>query len=678
MKKQYAEYSKFWLGEDFDTEKLDVESTYGLLKLAGYRRAISNFVYILTGKSIPVRFAEKSTSMTDGKVVYIGGELAKGEFDPTVGVALHEAAHIVKSDFNLIKTIWGKLPREITDAGKGKFNQNELSELCKYILNIVEDRYIDAWVYATAPGYRGYYQALYDRYFNLPEIGHGLKSEEYREPTIKNYKFRITNITNKHTDLDALPALRKIYEILNLNDILRKEMEDPKARLDLAFKIAEEIVKSAANGEKKDGGNNNSENDDASFEAESDDDNSSNNSNLNDLDDPIGGMDSQASSTEEKAEKEEKEDSGDGKDKTSDLSEKKKKKIDRLIEKQEAMVNRTNVKSPFDAKTLGKLQALEKSGVSIVPVGKEEGVPSVDCIVVTNLTKELMTSGDFPYVSKYGSLSENMYSARGVREGIVLGKMLGRRLQMRSEVKITKFSRLDSGKIDRRLLSSLGYENENLFYQTMVDKYKNVHLHISVDASSSMANKWEKTMTTLVAIAKAASMINNVHVTISFRSGLFVTKSRSGESPYIVLAYDSRKDKFSKITQLFPMLHPNGSTPEGLAFQAIMNHIPASTHELDSYFVNLSDGEPAFNLGSYYTSYMGDVGSRHTRKQVMKMLENGVEVISYYIEDVGCRMDLNRKNFKTMYGKDAQFIDVHNIVQIAHTLNQKFLSKAKN
>lgn len=672
MKKQYAEYSKFWLGEDFDTERLDVDSTYGLLKLAGYRRAISNFVYILTGKSIPVRFAEKSTSMTDGKVVYIGGELAKGEFDPTVGVALHEAAHIVKSDFNLIKTLWGKLPKEISEAGKGKFTQNDLSELSKYVLNIVEDRYIDAWVYATAPGYRGYYQALYDRYFNLPEIGQGLKSQDYREPTLKNYKFRLTNITNKNTDLDALPALRKISELLDLPNMLRKELADPKNRLELSLKITEEIVKSAASHSNDKKQQNDSNDSDNSSDGSDDSDEQSNAQSMGESDDILGGVDSQAPSTEEK------EQEPSGTDKTSDLSEKKRKKIDKLIEKQEQIVNRTNVKSPFDAKTLGKLQALEKSGVDIVQVGKEEGVPAVDCIVVTNMTKELMTAGDFPYVSKYGSLSENMMSSRGVKEGIALGKMLGRRLQMRSEVKVTKFSRLENGKIDRRLLSSLGYDNSNLFYQTMVDKYKNVHLHISVDASSSMANKWEKTMTTLVAIAKAASMINNVHVTISFRSGLYVAKGRSNESPYIVIAYDSRKDKFSKITQLFPMLHPNGSTPEGLAFQAIMDHIPASTHEVDSYFVNLSDGEPAFNIGSHYTSYMGDIGSRHTRKQVMKMVENGVEVISYYIECGSVRADMNMKNFKTMYGKDAQFIDVQNIIQIAHTLNKKFLSKANN
>lgn len=663
MKKQYTEYSKFWLGEDFSTEKLDMDSTYGLLKLSAYRRAISNFVYILTGKSIPVRFAEKSTSMTDGKVVYIGGELAKGEFDPTVGLALHEASHIVKSDFTLIKTLWGKLPRPILDAGKGKFNQNELSELCKYILNVVEDRYIDAWAYVTAPGYRGYYEALYNRYFNLPEINQGLKSDDYREPTIKNYKFRFTNITNKNSDLDALPNLRKISEMLDLPNILRKEMQDPKERLELAFKITEEIIKGVVDAKPSNKTKEKSDQQE-SDEAEEQDSNESDSTSGDDI---LGGIDSQASSTEN----EEEDDS-----KLSNAAEKKKKRMDKIIEKQESIVNRTNAKSPFDSKTLGKLQVLEKSGVNIVPVGKEEGVPVVDCIVVNNLTKELMNTEDFPYVSKFGFLSENATSAKGVREGIVLGKMLGRRLQIRSEVKVTKFTRLDGGKIDRRLLSTLGYENENLFYQTMVDKYKNVHLHISVDASSSMQHKWEKTMTTLVAIAKAASMINNVSVSISFRSGVYISKGRNIENPYIVIAYDSRKDNFNKITQLFPMLHPNGSTPEGLAFQAILDHIPHSNHELDSYFVNLSDGEPAFHLGrSSYNGYSGDIGSRHTRKQVTKMLEKGVEVISYYIEDSMHRMDVNRKNFKTMYGKDAQFIDVKNVMQIAHSLNKKFLSK---
>lgn len=663
MKEKYTEYSKFWLGEEFASEKLDADDTYGLLKLSAYRRAIGNFVYILTGKNIPVRFAEKSTSMTDGKVVYIGGELAKGQFDPTVGLALHEASHIVKSDFSLIKTIWGKLPKKINEAANGKLTYNELSELCKFVLNVVEDRYIDAWAYSTAPGYRGYYDALYDRYFNIPDIGHGLKSQSYRTPTIKNYKFRFTNLVNKNTDLDALPRLRKIADMLDLQNILRNEMSTPQKRLDISFDIACEIISSVVNDKQEQKEDNTSE-EKSSDNSDSSDDQSNTESTDNDsVDDILGGK--EGSSVQKEESKEE-----NLEDEDSDLSKNKKDKIEKLIKKQEDLINRTNIKAPFDIKTLNKLQALEKSGVNLVPVGREEGVPSVDCIVVNNLTKELMESTDFPYKSDFKITAENPLSSRGVREGVVLGSMLGRRLQIRSEVKTTKFTRLDKGKIDRRIISALGYESENLFYQTHVDKYKNAHLHISVDASSSMQVKWEKTMTTLVAIAKAASMINNLSVSISFRSGVCISKNKNSEIPYVVIAYDSRKDKFSKITQLFPLLYPNGSTPEGLAFQAIMGHIPHSNYEMDSYFVNLSDGEPAFNPG-----YFGEIAARHTRKQVSKMAENGIEVISYYLENDRMQSPVNSKLFKMMYGKDAQFIDVKNVVKIAHTLNSKFLSK---
>jgi nitric oxide reductase activation protein len=269
-----------------------------------------------------------------------------------------------------------------------------------------------------------------------------------------------------------------------------------------------------------------------------------------------------------------------------------------------------------------------------------------------------------------------------VRDGIALGTRLGKRLQIRGEVKVTKFTRLPKGKIDRRLLSSIGYQGENLFYQTAVDKYKPVHLHLSVDGSGSMASAWKKTMTMLVAIAKAASMTNNVGVSISFRTGALMARRRDiailglNESPYVVMAYDSRVDKFEKIVRLFPLLYPNGSTPEGLAFQAILKQIPPSTYELNSYFVNLSDGEPAFGRDRFY---QGESAANHTKKQVGKIREKGIEVLSYFIEDTSDgekkteRIIDNEKTFKTMYGKDAQFIDVENVIQIAHTMNKKFL-----
>lgn len=668
-----ADHSKFWLGDDFSAEKIDVDTTYGLLKLSAYRRAIANFVYILTGKNIPVRFAEKNTSMTDGKVIYIGGELSKGEFDPTVGLSLHEASHIVKSDFDLIKTLWGKLPSGIGKVARGKFNQNELTEFTKYILNVVEDRYIDAWVYVNAPGHRGYYQALYDRYFNLPEVGRGLKSQDFREPTLKNYKFRFTNITNENTDLDALPNLRKIYGMLDLKNILRDEMSTPQKRLDLTYKIVEEMITSIIKSEEEEKNNpkkQKNENSDGEYESSPSNESDSNSDGENekespssgrdDADDILGGIDSDSPSSE-----------GEKKEKPiNDLPEKVIEKINKIIEKQEAIVQRNIPKSPFDSRIVKKLQTMEKSGVNMVEVGGDTSIPKVQCIFVENMTKELMDTEDFPYSNKWNRDGQNSDSSRGVSEGLLLGSMLGRKLQIRNEVRTTKFNRLDHGKIDKRMISAIGYDMENIFYQTHIDKYKNVNLHISVDASSSMQSKWKKTVTMLVAIAKAVSMINNVNLVISFRSTMMMRSNSLKELPYVVIAYDSRKDKFSKITQLFPRLCPNGSTPEGLAFQAIMNHIPAGNYESDSYFVNLSDGEPAFQ-----PSYMGIPAAMHTKKQVEKIMTKGIDVISYYVETDINKNSTNFKLFKMMYGKDAQFIDTKNVTQIALTMNKKFLEK---
>jgi hypothetical protein len=355
------------------------------------------------------------------------------------------------------------------------------------------------------------------------------------------------------------------------------------------------------------------------------------------------------------------------------LSEKQLGKVDDIIKKQEEFVTRENKQSPFDADVIKKLKILEQSATQIVQVGNEEGIPQINCIVVENMTKELMQSGDFPYTTNFKSGNENVENRNAIRDGIVFGSMLGRKLQIRAEIKTTKFTRLNSGKIDKRLLASVGFQGENLFYQTSTDKYKNVHLHVSVDASSSMGPKWKKTMTTLVAIAKAASMINNVSVCISFRSGISSNSSGGNQMPYIVMAYDSRKDKFNKIVQLFHMLYPAGSTPEGLTFQAILKHIPMGTHELDSYFVNISDGEPAFDVG-----YYGVTAANHTKKQVSKIREAGVSVISYFVEStdsIYTKTSNETMLFRTMYGKDAQFIDVRNITQVAHTLNKKFLSK---
>ena len=65
-------------------------------------------------------------------------------------------------------------------------------------------------------------------------------------------------------------------------------------------------------------------------------------------------------------------------------------------------------------------------------------------------------------------------------------------------------------------------------------------------------------------------MIDNLDVRIDFRT-------THGNFPYVVIAYDSTKDSFAKIKNLFPMLSPSGYTPEGLCFEALSKTFVPST-----------------------------------------------------------------------------------------------------
>jgi hypothetical protein len=64
---------------------------------------------------------------------------------------------------------------------------------------------------------------------------------------------------------------------------------------------------------------------------------------------------------------------------------------------------------------------------------------------------------------------------------------------------------------------------------------------------------------------------------------------------------------------------------------------------------------------------------QHTKKQVKKMKNAGIKVLSYYISRFGYNDDKINRIFKTMYGKDAVTIDTDNIAAVAKSMNAKFL-----
>jgi nitric oxide reductase activation protein len=178
--------------------------------------------------------------------------------------------------------------------------------------------------------------------------------------------------------------------------------------------------------------------------------------------------------------------------------------------------------------------------------------------------------------------------------------------------------------------------------------------------------KWNKTMTAVTAICKAASMVSNLDVVVDIRTTTF--GSSIGDKPLIAIAYDSRVDKFEKIHRVFPRLRPVGTTPEGLCFEAILKTMVADKAK-DQYFINFSDGEPYFETRNF--SYHGYVAFRHTKKQVEILRDRGIKILSFFITEH--ETESLSYGFKEMYGADARNINVTNLLPLAKEINSMFV-----
>jgi hypothetical protein len=707
----YKSYGKSsWWMDDWDDYSSPVYSAYStkelatknLYKLAAHRRAIANFVSIVTGQSIPVKFSTKGDSYTDGKVVTISANIAEPkEFDPAVGLALHEGSHIKLSNFDLLRDLDIAIHR-IVGAEEYK-RLDEVSKtkgvtyfigVVKDLLNYVEDRRIDNFIYKSAPGYRDYYRSMYDKYFNDPAIDKGMQSDEFAEETFEAYMFRLINLHSKFSRPNILKRMPEIARVIKLNEISRlRTTEDAlKVAIEVYAILIEAIdplTQPQQNGKGQGQGGGEGENeageddidvqiDDSDDEGEGDSDGGSDMS--GDGNEPAEDGKGMSGKITVKVGK-----NGKPTDKPADgrLSQRQMDIIRKKIEKQKEFL-RGNIKKSKVSQTESKqLQSIEEAGAEMKVVaqdyyGNGGSFKGIECVVVKKMTRTLMEQESFPLTSKrYRSGNEDtLYDqySKEVAEGVRIGTLLGKKMQVRGESRETIFNRQLVGKMDKRMVSSLGYGNEHVFFTREIDSFKKANLHISVDASGSMGgDKWRKTMINVVALAKAVDMIPNLNIQISFRT-------TTGELPYIVLAYDSRVDKFIKVKQLFGYLGASGTTPEGLCFEAIMKQMVGSNSDVDSYFLNISDGEPYFHGKGM--SYQGSGAAKHTRKMMKSIESMGIKVMSYYVTDSNYEVDehssSSAKIFKECYGPAASYINVTNVNEVARTMNRLFMSKPQN
>lgn len=716
-----SSYDYLDLYSDWDKDELALyKKSNDLYKLSATRRAIANFVNIVTQKNIPVSFATKSNSMTDGEKVILSADV-DNNFDVSVGLALHEGSHIVLSDFGLLNEMnvafdtFRYAQREIAANGgdinlKMEYTINnskyrdglgemyyttgkiggkiavdaEIKNLIGSLTNWIEDRRIDRYIYNSAPGYRDYYTSMYDYYFNDKAITKGIESDEYTNEDIESYMFRIINLHNDKTNLSKLKGLRAIYRLIDLKNIDRlKSTEDVfNLSIDVASIILDNINYSSSKDSKTQSGK--GEAGDSEDSDTNDSEGSSSDGEGNDGDgiqmeagdgfegsDSDGDSDGDASST------------SDIKKGKQSLSASAKRQLDKKIQKQKDFLDGKVKKKQITKGEAEKLQNIADSDSQVVRVGndyetKYSVTKGVDCIVVKNLTEKLIEQDDFPFSRNDWKTKKPVEWAREeVTKGITLGTILGKKLQIRNENRETVYSRLVKGKIDGRMVASLGYDNENVFYTKEVDQYKKANLHISIDYSGSMhGEKLKKAITSTVAIVKACEMARNINVQVSIRS----TDASYRALPYIAVVHDSRKNSFRQFCKYMSILQSNNTTPEGLCFEAIQKQLIPTSNDMDSYFLNFSDGQPCYSIGTNDDSinYQGEAAAEHTRKQVNKMRNAGINTLSYFISDYSEERMLSTTDwriFQKCYGKDAKCVNVENMMQVAKTMNELFLQK---
>lgn len=742
--------SSYWLG-DVNLDNLD--STGRILKLAAIKRAISNFVRILSPKQIKVLFNTGNKSFSHINTVVISAGADKN-LDATVGLSLHETLHIEESDFSILSILKNLIPYIIISTYITKHNlKKEVGEIevcarIKTLMNIVEDRRIDQIGYERSPGYRGYYHSMYDEYFNNKIIDIGLQSSAFKSENWDSYKFHIINLININIDLNSLKGLKEIYKIIDFKNISRlksssdslqiaiqifniietytipreKEIQQPQGNSKFDIEPDPEELPDIHPGKNKDINDDNLDGDDSenqetisgtidmdneSEENNSEDDNEKTelnkkeplteenddadegeeNSNTRDDESDERTNTKKSDNTEENGQEdedekgqdsnskndlndntEEEEDSSDIDSKIlEDLTDKQFDSLIKSIEEQEDFLNGELKKTKISEKENDQISTIEETGTEIKEVGNGL-VNKLKVIVINNFTRNLIDSKLF---NIFDTSDTNIkYTQECIAKGISIGRTLGNKLQLRNEAKEIKHTRLYNGKIDRRIISSLGYDDGKVFYNKDIEKFKDIYCHISIDASGSMRDgKLHQCILSSVAIAQAASMTKNIHIKIDFR---FTSHINSTEMPIVLIAYDSKKDKMTKIISLFKYINANGTTPEGLCFESIQDIIKKSDQNIQSYFINFSDGEPYFV--SDQLNYMDDIAIEHTKKQIDIMKYNNIKVLSYFISTTKMSERLLR-NFKLMYGRDATVIDVTSVLSLANTLNKKFMEK---
>jgi len=669
-------------------------------RLAAVRRAVSNFVRILTNDDeITVSFSSGQDSYTDGKEVVISAEDKPEKFDMLVGTALHESAHCVFSQalFDLMKkhnigtyggTSMGDVERFLKACGLDEelmkspphvdpddppFTNEPWEHFTNFknVINFLEDRRIDKEVFHRAPGYRPYYQSMYDKLWNAKDIAKTLiRVAEMNEPTMNSYMFRLINLTNPATKytLDRLPELDKIYNIVGLNKIRRLSHKDGTVRdmdlVECAAEIYNIILKHANESELEEAS------DDSDQPEEADGipgagmpGDGGDQSTLPNLDGGVPQL------SDEEIEKKVAEELGGRTLGKADPN------VEKLQEKQQEFLDGNTKKRKLSKKLSDVVSTMEesKTEVSTIKVNGTE-YPYLRVQKLTDNVRPLLKSHLVTESPRYESWGAHAKQQDWVKTGCRLGQIIVDRIKVRHDRNETKFTRRPLGKIDRRLIYSLGVDNENVFFNKIIQDYQDSVIYLTIDCSSSMSgDKWKNTMILTTGLAYAAKKINNFDIIVNLRYGL--------DSIWSITMFDSRIDALTHFTKWMPLFHSAGYTPESIVYEIEEKFIRSlKTHDNNVYFITMTDGQPNYSpsVTRVYNAYRGfnawegveSAPVRHCKKMMKSFKEMNINILSYFIghkNSYGRNTDM--EVFKDSYGRNGVNVPLDNFSMISRSVN---------
>lgn len=636
-------YSGFWMDRS-SNEQQGSSNAVKLVKLNSYKRAITNFVKIVTKKDLPV-YWNGSTSYTDGSSIVLSTDIKDNNFDVMVGLALHEASHCILSDFDLVKNLFGVCNQRYMDCRASQV------AYIKDLLNWIEDRRIDNYIFTTSPGYKAYYHKLYHYYWHTKEIEKAMKRPEYRIPTLDNYRMHIINMISPAFDPAALPSLDKIKAIINLPNISR--LKSTAEALEIAFQVYDIINAEVSS-------------DQADWVPPQESEQTS-----------LEEIDSEKLAEELQGQK----DFGAGKiGKKSNASKKILKELENLekIDAQAVTLNEQEDK-PLSGLLLDYtkgshtinlvydriIEAGKASNVDLETANSVQEAYEKNNYITNECFKLLATTTSDRTLGLNDFIRNNMF----INRGFEMGSLLGKKLQLHNAVRETTTNRLTHGKIDSRRLAHAGYGIENIFSQIRVEQYKKANLHISLDVSGSMdGSKWDSTLQMTAAIVKAATFAQGITVQVSLRGNI------GGQTPLTVMAYDSSINDLGHFRRVMALQAVNSATPEGLCFETLikLNKLKKGTENCNSFFINISDGEPSM------IGYSGYPAMDHTERMVKRMSqEYNMQILAFFIDTKTKDLDssYSGKCFQKMYGRASAVVDPSSAIQIAAEMNKKFLVK---